>query len=257
MKRSSARSRIIQVVLLAGVLPCLVSLTASFLFGKVCRVHEPLHECWELAGTCIALTVAMLLWLRSRHEKDSPHLLWVAAALVAMGLMDGVHAVVPFGVAWSWLRHGATLVGGLLFALVWLPLPAFVVRRRQSFMLMVTVLAVAGAAAVWRWSNLLPAPFEPSGYSLSVKAANALGGLGFLVAAVFFLRRCLRGQQEEDLVFASQTVLFGTASLLFGFSHAWAADWWVWHAFRLLAYGTVLAVAYQVVATLYQQLGWR
>ncbi len=88
-------------------------------------------------------------------------------------------------------------------------------------------------------------------------ATNVLGGLGFLAAALFFIRRYLRNPQSEDLVFASQTLLFSAASLVFGFSHVWAADWWVWHGARLLAYASVLVVAYQMIVTLYLQLGER
>jgi signal transduction histidine kinase len=91
-------------------------------------------------------------------------------------------------------------------------------------------------------------------YSRSVIATNALGGLGFLAAAVFFIRRYVREPQTEDMVFISHTLLFGTASLFFGFSHVWAADWWVWHGARLLAYAIVLAAAQKTVVALYQHL---
>lgn len=195
----------------------------------------------------------MLLSLRVQHEKGSPHLIWIAGALVVMGLWDGVHAVAPFGVAWSWLRHGATLVGGLLFGLVWLRLPAAVVRRRQLGLLMVGLAALAAALGTWRWADLLPAPFLPDGYSSWVKVCNAAGGLGFLAAAAFFLKRYLGRPHTENLVFASQALLFSVAALFFGYSHLWGPAWWAWHVFRLLAYALVLIAAYKILAALYQQ----
>jgi PAS domain S-box-containing protein len=163
-----------------------------------------------------------------------------------MGLTDGAHGVVPFGVAWSWLRHGATLAGGLLCALVWMPLPPVFERRSNLFMGGVAALSIAGAVAVsWKYL-LLPAPFGPEGYTFAVIVSNALGGLGFVAAAVFFLRRYLRQPHTEELVFASLTLLFGIAGLLFGFSHLWAVGWWVWHGARLLAYGILVITAYNV-----------
>ena len=254
MKQFPAKSKIITVVLLAGLFPGLISLAAHWLLGDAQRMQEPLHECLELTGACIALGVGMLLLLRLRHEPTSPHLVWVAAALFAMGLVDGVHGVAHYGVAWSWLRHGATLIGGVLFGLVWLPLPASSVRRKQAIIYVAAGVALAGALGIWWWPQILPAPFLPEGYSFSAKAANALGGLGFLAAALFFIRRYLRQPQTENLVFACHTLLFGTSSLLFGFSHLWAADWWVWHGFRLLAYAIVLVAAYEVVVALYQDI---
>jgi PAS domain S-box-containing protein len=245
-RESSPTFRIVAVVLLAGVLPCLVAVVARSLF-RGAYVHEFLHECVELAGTCIALAVATLLWLRSQYEKESPHLMWAAAALVAMGLIDGAHAVAPFGIAWSWLRHSATLVGGLLFAMVWLARPWLDVRRKNFFLAGVAVLSVATALLIGWKPGLMPAPWTGGDYSLAVKAVNGLGGLGFLAAAVFFLRRYLRRRQIEDLVLASQTLLFGVAGLLFGYSHIWHAGWWVWHGARLVAYGILLVTAYEVM----------
>ena len=67
---SSAKSKVVTVVLLAGVLPWLVAVVARSLFGGI-YIHEFLHECVELAGTCIALAVATLLWLRSQYEKEA------------------------------------------------------------------------------------------------------------------------------------------------------------------------------------------
>ena len=256
MKQFAAKSKIIAVVLLAGLFPGLISLAAHWLLGDAQRVQEPLHECLELTGACIALGVGMLLWMRLRHEPTSPHLLWVVAALVSMGLVDGMHGVAPFGVAWSWLRHGATLIGGVLFGLVWLPLPPSLVRRKHVLICVTAGATLAVALGVWWRPQILPAPFVPGGYSFPAKVVNVLGGLGFLAAALFFFRRYLRQPHTENLVFASHTLLFGTSSLLFGFSHVWATDWWVWHGFRLLAYAIVLAAAYEVVVTLYQDLAW-
>jgi len=254
MNQSPSKFKIFAVVLLAGVLPLLVSVAAHLIIGDAKHVQEPLHEGFELVGCCIALSVAMILLLRVRHENASPHLLWVVAALVAMGIVDGVHSFLPTGVAFSWTRHGATLVGGLIFASVWLPLPAVVVRRKLHFIFLVATLAMAGAFVILCWPERLPPPWVAGKYSHLVIATNALGGLGFLAAALFFIRRYLREPQGEDLVFASHTLLFGTASLFFGFSHVWGADWWVWHGARLLAYSVVLAAVYDAVVTLYRQI---
>ena len=125
------RAKVITAVLLASVLPCLASAVANYVFGEVRYVQEQLHEFLELTGACIALGVAMLLLLRVRYEEATPHLLWVIAALVAMGLMSGVHCITKSDLAWSQLQHGATLLGGLLFGMVWLPVPAAVARRRN------------------------------------------------------------------------------------------------------------------------------
>ena len=100
MKLAAARYKVLLVVLLAGVLPVLISMTAVLLLGNAQHVQERLHECLELAGTFIALMVAMLLWFRARHENGIDHLLWLAAALVVMRLTDGANAMAQFGIVW-------------------------------------------------------------------------------------------------------------------------------------------------------------
>ena len=145
------------------------------------------------------------------------------------------------------------MFGGLFFALVWIPLPGVSSRRTRAFAAAAAGFALVLSAVIWLRPDWFPAPWVADDYSLAVKAANALGGLGFLAAAVFFLRRYARQPRGEDLVFAGQTTLFGIASLMFGFSSVWAADWWVWHVARLAAYGIVLGAAYKFVSALYDE----
>jgi signal transduction histidine kinase len=119
----------------------------------------------------------------------------------------------------------------------------------------VLVLLAAAAAFTVAWrSDVSPAPLLPEGYSLAAQAANVVGGLGFVAAAVFFFRRCIRQLQIEDLVFAGQTLLFGVAGLFFAFTHLWSAGWWIAHGFRLLAYAILLVVGFGQVVALYQQI---
>ena len=253
MKQVSPKSGIAAVILLAAVLPGLVWLAAHWIFGNVPHTAEPLHEGMEIAGAAIALSVAMFILLRLRHKGTSPHLLWVVTALIVMGLIDGVHGMSHFGPAWSWLRHSGTMFGGLFFALVWIPLPGVSLRRTRAFAVAAAGFALVLSAVIWLRPDWFPAPWIAGDYGPAVKAANALGGLGFMAAAVFFLRRYARQRLDEDLVFAGQTTLFGIASLIFGFSSVWAADWWVWHVARLAAYGIVLGAAYRFVSDLYDE----
>src|SRR5512133_3619500 len=248
--------RIALVVVLAGVTPVVIGEGATQIYGQKEFVDEFVHTGIELAGSAIALTLAILLLLRPRYEKGAEHLLWLAAGFVVMGVLDFGHGVMPFGAAWSWTRHIATVFGGLFFGVVYVPVPGLVVRSRRA-----AISAVAGGAigaavgvAVWEWSGSLPAPWGEGGYSFAVKVTNGLGGIGFLAAVGFFLRRYARERKTEDLAFAGHALLFGVAAILFGFSRVWALGWWVWHGCRLLAYGVVLVVAYEMVASLYRRL---
>ncbi|GLH71737.1 hypothetical protein GETHLI_02390 [Geothrix limicola] len=249
MRPTRSWHKILLVVLSAGVIPALLSLALASRLGHVPHVQETFHEALELIGSCAGLAVAFLLWARARQGDPSPHLLWVAAGLVAMGLLDGVHGLASWDAVpgWGWLRHSATFLGGLGFALVWAKPPALLRHRSGRLILLAAVLALACAGAILRWPQALPPPLLPGGYSVLAQATHALGGLGFAAAAVFFFRRYQARTQIEDLLFGGQTVLFALAGLLWGSSQPWDPAWWFWHVCRMLAYGILLFAGFNAV----------
>ncbi len=105
------RVQVALVAILGGLGPWLAACGARLAFGDTPSVDTSLHEWFELTGGGAALGVAVLLLLRLRHDESAPpHLVWVVSALLTLGTTDSVHGVADFGVAWSWIRHGGTLV---------------------------------------------------------------------------------------------------------------------------------------------------
>ncbi len=192
----------------------------------------------------MSLGVAALLWLRLRSDLVERHLLWAAAALISMGLIDGIHGALPFGAAWSWTRHVATLAGGLFFAAVWLPIGESLWARRWMFVGAILIASTIGAMLVWYFATSLPVPITPEGFTFWPKLVNAIGGLGFVTSSLFFFRRYARTSSRDDLVFAGHTLLFGACAFLFSISSLWNAEFWLWHFLRLAAYLIVVRAAY-------------
>ena len=85
-------------------------------------------------------------------------------------------------------------------------------------------------------------------FTVLARGLNIVGGFGFLVAGVFFVRRFHRHAEETDWLFAVHTLLFGVAGVLFELSILWDAAWWWWHILRLIAY--VAAFVFAVAAYL-------
>ncbi len=83
--------------------------------------NQRIHGSIETAGGVIALLVALLLLSLDRQHIRTSFNTWVACGLVSIGLLDGVHAVVPVGQSFVWLHSLATFLGGLLFSMVLLP----------------------------------------------------------------------------------------------------------------------------------------
>ena len=81
-------------------------------------------------------------------------------------------------------------------------------------------------------------------FSPLARALNILGGIGFIIAASFFMVRYRFSSARSDYLFAIHCSLFGAAGVLFELSQLWDAAWW-WYLLRLMAYsaGLVLAIS--------------
>jgi PAS domain S-box-containing protein len=229
-----------EVLILGVVLPALGGAAAALWLPDLRYTHVALHAMVEGAGSFIAVAVAGVVLLARRAEGDeslSHH--WIACALLGMGVLDGFHAAVEPGHSFVWLHSLATFVGGLLSACTWAPdrlIHAPVGRALPR-------VAAFGALALGLFSVLMPgqipAMLSEGAFTPAALALNVLGGLGFIVASSRFLFLFRTSQRRDELLFAVQCALFGTAGALFGVSAIWNAGWWWWHLLRLLAYAVV------------------
>ena len=227
--------------LLCVALPSLGTLALRQWLGDARWMHEPLHSALETAGGLIALAMAAVLLWRRPYAGHAPHLLWVATALICMGLLDVAHAWVHPSPAFFWSRLLPGLMGGLLLTLVWAPARWTRGPAAERLPLAVGLLILPLCVALVAFPQAWPPGFSPEGvYTSWAKLTNIIGGLAFFVAAAFFLRRYWHRGETEDLVLADHCLLFAMAGVLFGLSHLWGAIWWLFHGVRLLAYGVVL-----------------
>ncbi len=234
------------LVLLAGVLLPVAGSVASTTLASAWRWdHVPFHSAVEVAGALFALALAVIL-LASRTPGSNPHHLWMAAALIGMGILDIAHAAVAPGETFVWFHGTATCVGGILFALVWLP--ARIADSPRSRLVLPLTGAAALAVCVFSlgFPGMIPPMVDEGAFTTTARALNVLGGLGFLAAAGWFLKRYRVARRWDDYLFTYLCGLLGTAGVLFELSSLWDAAWWWWHLLRLAAYS--LAIAYSAIA---------
>ena len=195
--------------------------------------HEPLHAVVEAMGAFIALSlVPALLHLEGRGSGTSYNIA-IANALVAMGILDGAHAAMPVSSAFVWLHSIATLLGGVLLALVWAPAGSLVTRIRPLHVALVSLALVAVAITQ---PHLLPDMIDNGSFTLAAELANMIGGALFFVAAIRLVSTYRSARRADDLLFVIHCGLFGGAAIMFESSALWDAAWWGWHVLRLLAY---------------------
>lgn len=207
--------------------------------------HEPFHSTIEAVGGVVAIAMASLIaWGRDLYD-DGP-LDTLGVGLAVQGVLDLVHAAISPGPTFFWSRALPTLLGGMIFACVWLQRRPF---KGASVWAagVASLISIALVAAPTAW----PIPFDASGhYKTWAKLLNLAGGAGFLAAVVFFLRRSRQQRATADTVFAHHALLFAIAGFSFGLSSLWDGAWWTFHLLRLFAYLVSLAFLFDLLRRL-------
>ncbi|MCH8269458.1 MAG: response regulator, partial [Acidobacteria bacterium] len=228
-------------IILVGLVLILSSMLITEFLPDWRWVHHPFHAVIEGLGAFIAIVVATMILSLLHYDRLSPTYVWVASALAGMGILDGFHAGTHAGQEFVWLHSIATLIGGVIFALVWIP-----DRITESLRAKTLPLFIGAAATVFglfsvTFPDALPVMTTEAGFTLAAQFANILGGLCFLVASSFFFFR-KRGQiTNENIILSNHCFLFGISGIIFEFSVLWDGSWWLWHSLRLIAYLIVLS----------------
>ena len=249
MKNNTANNSLWFSLLLSSLLPIILGLALSRFYPDWRWSHYPFHSMVESVGAVSALVIATLMIIMVKNNHLSKLYILVACALISMGLLDGFHAVLHVNVVFVWLHSIATMVGGVIFAAIWLP-HSLLTERRQYYLILTTIIISLTVGTVSIASpEILPVMVVEGSFSLAAKFINIIGGIGFLIGTSYFVYAFYqqKGSDEnvqqkhnEDMVFANHCLLFGIAALLFETSVLWDAGWWWWHILRLSAYFVVL-----------------
>lgn len=238
LNRGQYRLRVWGLPLLAVAVTVLV---AAGLPKDRIWMHIPLHSTMESMGALIAVGVAFWILLIREENRGTPLHPAMPIALVAMGTLDGVHAASFPGNNVVWLHTLATLAGGALFCLVWVPEWRLAWMRRALPVVLTGLVAFVSGVFWLSMPEAAPAMLDEQGqFTRSARVLNVAGGLLFVLASVALANRHRQDKGIDHLLFVALCALFGAAGLLFEFSHPWDAHWWWWHLIRLSAYAAAL-----------------
>lgn len=224
------------MLVLGVAVPAVAISLLHLLFSDWPLINPSLHTLMESLGVIAAFLLAAILLFIRRQDRDCAPYVWVACGLLAMGILDGLHAAQSSLAPFVGLRCASSLLSGALFTLVWMPESAS--RSRAADSLPMITAAASGALGIFIATHpgLLPAMITPEGYTAVSGTINGTGGILFFVAAARFVVRYRTSEGFDDFLFASLCLLFGMAGILFPFSSLWHADWWLWHLLRLVAF---------------------
>ncbi len=241
-------------IALSLVLPIVGSLICAIGVPQTTLENLPVHSLLESAGGLFALAIAGILMVNRHSGKDAEYFPWAASGLALMGLLDLFHGAVPAGNLFVWLHSVASFLGGSLFACVWFGASTVPKRITANLPWVSLILAAVIGSGSCLFHTSLPAMTIDDEFTIFAKNLNGIGGTGFFVAGLFFIRRFQRNYDITDWLFAIQTMLFGAAGILFEFSSLWDVSWWWWHILRAIAYAAAFLVAVRSYLGVEQEL---
>lgn len=238
------RERLIKLALAAGIfIPILGSALCVNYLADWSWPNVIVHSLVEGLGGFIALAVAGVLLVLPTKEKAIQTEKWIACAFISMGILDIFHAGIEIGEIFVWFHSTAQFFGGFFIAFVWLSHKGrtiqFVERLPQKTIYASLVFAFISLL----FPEIVPTMVRQENFTLFAKLLNIIGGVGFLIGAVFFILNFRKGGHWIDYIFIVQCALFGSAGVLFEHSMLWDGPWWWWHLLRIIAYGAALAIA--------------
>lgn len=236
--------------LVAGITFLLLIIIASHVyFPHKLFTHLPFHSSIEALGALAALILSFLILHTFKQQEHKGYFIWIPCALIGMGILDLFHSFVAPGESFVWLHSTATFIGGLLFAMVWLP--NWISQSKSLSSLPQIVLISSCIFGLFFMVNpqFVPVMVDHGSFTSPAMSLNLIGGSLFIFASLWFFIEYCQDRALEGILFANLCLLFGFAGILFGFSELWDTEWWLWHIIRLLAY--LIALLY--VFIMYKQ----
>lgn len=229
----------------AGITFLLLIIFASHVyFPHKLFAHLPFHSSIEALGALAALILSFLILHSSKQQEHKGYFIWIPCALTGMGILDLFHSFVTPGESFVWLHSTATFIGGLLFAMVWLPNRISQSKSLSSLPLIVLVSSCIFGLFFTANPQFVPVMVDHGSFTSTAKSLNLIGGSLFVFASIWFFFEYRQDRELEGILFANLCLLFGIAGILFGFSELWDTEWWLWHIIRLLAYLIVLSYVF-------------
>jgi PAS domain S-box-containing protein len=230
----------IAVILAVSMLVHVLSLVlGSTVFEGWEASNYPIHAAIEMAGTIVAFVVAHQLSVLDRRNEGTSFNAPIVSALIAMGLLDGLHALLPASNVFVFLHSFASFAGGLLFSFVWLP--RSLMSGRLRVWLWGTISAVLATCVLTiLLPGIVPLMVKDGAFTSAAVFLNVTGGVLMFAAAVRLVMSYRQTSNVDDLLFCLHCGLFGAAAVMFEQSELWDFAWWGWHILRLMAYAVAL-----------------
>ena len=234
-------------LLLLLSVPAGIMAIALYLWPDVTWTAPVPYSAVGILGSFVALLLAVFLFARYRSKIQ---ILYVSAGLLAMGIIDGFHAVsTPGTTEFVWLHSIAGIVGGTFFVLyafaetTKFPVPKIKITSGGIARLLGAAIATAVICGVLpvALSDSLPAVTRDGQLTAVAWTLNALPAVLFLIAGIRLFRQYRKTGASELFLITALLIFLFQACEVFYFATLWGVIWWFWQALRLGLYLAVLS----------------
>ncbi len=234
------------LLLILLTVPASAMLVILYLWPNVLWIAEIPHTAIEIFGAFAALLLSVFIIARYRGQ---PGILYISAGLMAMGIIEGFHAITtPRSTEFFWLNAFAGIYGGAFFTLyvltirTRLPIPSIKASAKGVGLLLggTAVLTFTFGVLSIVLSDMLPAMLQGNHFTPVAWTVNAVPVALFLFAGVALFHQYRKTGARELFLFTAILILLFQASEIFYFATLWGIIWWLWQGLRLAIYLAVL-----------------
>jgi len=244
IQEKNFKSSLVLMILTTLVTPIILGNLLNSIFVEK-YINIPLHSGLEVAGGVIAIVISMLFYIKYLRDTTLTHFNYTTIALLSMGIIDIFHGIVMPGKLFVWLHSTAVFFGGLFFITVWLKDIKVSKKTYKIIPLSIIVFAIIFSLVSILFPQIVPDMLnEDKTFSSTANWLNIIGGIGFFIASIKYIKLYTKTANIENLLFVGLTILFGISGILFVSSIVWDAQWWLWHFLRLFAYSIALYFLY-------------
>lgn len=244
MTSNNGKINIFIILVLTIILPIILGSLLKIYFPTN-YISIPLHSGLEVAGGVMAIVISMIFYIKYLTKHILTHFNYTTIALLTMGIIDIFHGIVMPGKLFVWLHSSAVFFGGILFVTIWLEHKSVSLKTYRLIPIVTVIMAILFSIISCVFSDMLPPMLnEDKTFTTTANFLNLVGGIGFFIASVKFLKEYIVTNDIEELLLAGHTLLFGIAGVLFVTSVIWDVQWWLWHFLRLMAYVIALYFLY-------------
>lgn len=204
-----------------------------------------------IEGFCSAVAFVIFgVLIFTRLYRREPSILLFALAFLAMGMFDGLHAIVS-PKTYSTLfvvLHTTSSVCGAVLLLAGVSVKVWSINGQPSANVtrLVFVAGIGLIAAILYHAIMLqiaPGRTNEMAFSAWTYQIHNISTLCYVLSAMGLLYYYWAKQYIPALVIGSMLAVLAESAYLFKFSTMWDVDWWLWHYVKAAFYFGMLATA--------------